>query len=245
MTDSPHSDRRRHQRAYVPAVASLLLDENCVGKCLVRNLSVSGALLLGAPVLPPGTPCHIVLQGPGVGVLRLFGMTVRARATEGESGLAIEFRDVCSEVCEQLRRLVESAMDERFSPAVLVVDGEVSTLIELAEGLGRLGHRTLLALTPLEAVRWLCDLSTSVESVLVSSSGLSGSGTDLLAFIGEEFPCIHRVLVHDELPAGEMLAVIGESNARAHLSRPFSLEALATALESAPATRQPPWRRAG
>jgi hypothetical protein len=180
-----------------------------------------------------------------VGVLRLSGRIIRARATEGESGLAIEFHEVCPEVSDQLRRLVESALEERFSPAVLAVDGEVTTLIELAEGLCRLGHRMLLALTPLEAVRWLCDLSTSVETVLVSSSGPSGSGTDLLAFIGDEFPGIHRVLVHDELPAGEMLAAIGESNARAHLSRPFSLEALAAALSTAPVTHQPPWRRAG
>lgn len=225
-----HPDRRRHQRAYVPAVASLLIQNACAAKCLVRNLSESGVLLLGAPVIAPGTPCEVVLQGPDVGLLRLRGDTVRSKATEGENGLAVQFTGVDPEIADRLRAVVARALEERHSPSVLVVDAEVPTLVELAEGLGTLGHRTLLAMTPLEAVRWLCDLETTVDTVLVSD-GQSDTGADLLAFIGEEFPAIHRVLVHAALPASDMLAAIGESNARAQLCRPFTLEALASALD--------------
>lgn len=244
MADSLRFDRRRHQRAYVPAVASVLMDNACVGHYLVRNLSASGALLLGGPILPEKSQCRLVLQGPGVGLLRLSGYTVRGAVTEGETGMAVRFRDLPSELEEQLRSVVQDAFDHRFSPSTLVVDADIGALAGLAEDLGRLGHRTILAITPLEAVRWLCDLETIVEVAVVSTGGVSGNGADLLAFIGEEFPAIHRVLIHGELPGQELLALYGESGARACVRRPYTTEALAMALLTHRPSRRSPSRRA-
>lgn len=245
MVEPLQSDRRLHPRAYVPAVATLVIDGAAVGKCLVRNLSQSGALLLGAPVLAAGTPCELILDGPSVGTLRLLGNTVRARATEGESGLAVHFCGMPSEIEERLRRVVRDAQATHSLPSTLVVDADVTALVELAQGLECLGRRPLLAITPLEAVRWLCDLAVRIEAVLVSSSELSGTGADLLAFIGEERPEIHRVLVHEDLSASEMLALIGESNVRTQLVRPWTLDSLATALDVPPCSLRPSLRRTG
>lgn len=243
MTDMVQPDRRLHPRAYVPAVASLVLDSAIVGKCLVRNLSQSGALLLGAPALAPGTVCELVLAGPGIGTLRLAGQSVRARATEGESGLAVRFCGIPADVEEQLRRVVEDAQASRALPSTLVVNPDVATLVDLALDLERLGRRPLLAITPLEAVRWLCDGAVNIEAVLVGSNDLGGSGADLLAFIGEECPGVHRVLVHGELSASETLALVSESKVRAKLLQPWTLDSLRAALEHAPGSLRAPLRR--
>lgn len=250
MVDFFPQERRRHPRAYVPAVASLEVDGAPVGKCLVRNLSAGGLLLLGAPALDAGTRCQVLLQAPGVGALKLQGEAVRTRATEGEAVLGVRLLDVAPEVAARLEHAVEEAFQNRFGPSTLVMDGDVSTLVDLAEGLGRLGRRALLALTPLEAVRWLCDLETHVEIAMVSGTltdagDVTGHGGDLLAFIGEEFPGIHRVLVHQRLPDEETFARLGENAAHAHLVRPFTLEALATVLITAPPSQVPPLRRVG
>lgn len=214
----------------MPAVASILLENARTGRYLVRNLSPNGALLLGGPSLPEKTPCRLVLQGPGVGLLRVSGRTVRATATEGETGVAVRFLDVPAEVEVLLRRVVETAQTQRLAPSVLVVDGDISTLAGLAEDVARLGHRTLLALTPLEAVRWLCASDTKVVAAVISCRGLSAGGVDLLAFIRQEFATIHRVLVHGDLPVEERLALFGEARAQACVRRPYTPDALASAL---------------
>lgn len=229
MANSSRPDRRLSPRAYVPAVATVLLENACVGHYVVRNLSPSGALLLGGPTLPEKTPCRLVLQGPGVGVLRLAGQIVRAGPSEGEPGIAFHFQDVSAEVEVSLRRVVETAESQRLSPSVLIVDSDVGALASLAEDIARLGQRTILALTPLEAIRWLSD--TTVGTAVISCLGLSSSGVDLLAFIRQEFREIHRVLVLGALPVEEQIALLGEARAQACLRRPYTREALASALQ--------------
>jgi hypothetical protein len=171
--------------------------------------------------------------------MRLSGRVVRAGATEGEAGLAFGFEAVPPEVEAQLRRVVEGAYEQRYAPSVLIVDGDIGALAGLAEDVGKLGHRPLLAVTPLEAVRWLCDLETAVGTAVVSCGGLSGSSADLLAFVGEEFPAVHRVLVHGELPPQERLALYDESGACARVRRPYAPETLAAALRPGRPSHRP------
>jgi len=230
MNAPPSSDRRSAPRAHVALVASLFQGEECIGQYLVRNLSLGGVLLISGPILAPGSACRVVLRGACVSHLSVAGETLRTAPTAGEAGLAVSFRDVTPSLQAELQHVVDEAMQSVDRPGVLVYDADADTLAALAEDLHLLGRRALLALTPLEAVRWLCDAHARVETALVGLHGRAGAGPDLLAFVAEEFPGVHRVLLHDDVAADELLAAIEESNARALLSKPWNGVELAAAL---------------
>lgn len=239
MTHSSHLERRRHLRADVAAVATLYVGEDCRGHYLVRNLSVGGALLVSGPALPSGTSCQVVLRGPGLGstAVPLAAETLRASSTRGEPGLAIAFQALPKAIEETLAAVVQGASEQTGRRAILVVDSDLDALATLAEDLARLGQRPLLARTPLEAVRWICDLETRIDAAFVSSSGVPGGGADLLAFIGEEFPHVHRVLVHGPLPAADLLALLDESSASTSLRAPWTPTSVERALSVRPSRR--------
>ncbi|WP_029014401.1 PilZ domain-containing protein [Niveispirillum irakense] len=76
-------NRRRYDRRNV-ACAVRLLVQDAGHDCLIRDVSPSGALLSGAPVLPPGTP--VILEIPAV------ALCAEARVVRNlPAGIAIEF----------------------------------------------------------------------------------------------------------------------------------------------------------
>lgn len=223
-------ERRRSPRAYVAAMASVFREGVKVGDYLADNISSGGAALLNGPELHEGALLGVSL--------RIFGgatLSLRARVVRGASrGGHLAFQRPSAQAQDILQRAVLSALERQGKPAVLVVHALTPVLGEIAGDLCKLRRRAILAPTPLDAIRWLCDPDQRIEVAMVERSLPSGiDGSEVLAFIGDDVPTVRRVLMSGG-PADEGLeqSVDGKT-VHAALRRPWTSERLSRALRGA------------
>ncbi|MGC4089195.1 MAG: PilZ domain-containing protein [Polyangiaceae bacterium] len=205
MHPTPSHERRSSPRGYVAALASVYTNDRHAGDFIVRDLSASGALLVNGPRLVAGVDCTLLLKVPGLGPLRLFAHIVHTTTLGNERhAVGVRFTQMPPPVAEGLRELVEQELERRAQPSVLVADDDLARLSDLAEDLADLGERPLLALTPLEAVHWLCDPDTTVQLALLSDQLHQQTHSGLFDFVRAEFPGVRAVLLRDTLPREEL-----------------------------------------
>ncbi len=198
MHPNSNKDRRRSQRTYVAAVATLFDGDLRVGDYFVHDLSAGGALLVGGPALVAGRTCRVLLQVAGLGHLRLQAEVAHAaRSAQGTVTLGVRFQQLSSQVRDGLQQLVLQELERSAMPAVLVVDTNLHRLSALAESLAALGERPLLASTPLEVIHWLSTDETEVGSVFVGNATPGDQGGALLSFIRDEYPQLRCFQVED------------------------------------------------
>jgi hypothetical protein len=199
-------ERRKHSRCYVAGVA-VVSRPNHVGSdaCLVRNLSVGGAMLLSSPPLPVGERCRVALTAPGLMGEEFSARIVRSgTATDGASWAAVEFHELSLGALERLERLVSLELSRAAAPAVLVVDSNAWKLAYITEQLAQHSRRTLLANTPLTAANWLVERSNEIALALVGVRMGSSVADELLALLAQRYPTIHRALFDEPFSGASM-----------------------------------------
>jgi hypothetical protein len=163
-------------------------------------------LLAHGPPVRPGTRIHLVLNGPGVNARLFDGVALREHATQDRaSSLAIEFCDLSGEQKDCIQALVLSAMQQASAPAVLVVHRTPMGFVAITRELHVLGRRVILAMTPLETVRWLSDPETHITVILVAWPPDAEHGTEMLRFVREEFPEVRRIALRQGSAEGEQV----------------------------------------
>jgi hypothetical protein len=193
--------------------------------CLVRNLSANGALLLSSPPLSPGDTCLLVLTAPGLMGEELEARVSRAGTTsDGSAWAAVEFFDVTDVKLERLRRVVDLEQVLANAPAVLVVDGLYVTLQIIADLLAHHSRRTHLADTSLAAINWLNERNRHIALALIGNNIRGTTQAELLDYIGETYPHIHRVRMDQTPTDAQLCHLLDRTEADVTEHPPWSLD---------------------
>jgi hypothetical protein len=100
------AERRTSPRVCVQIAARMLVDGMMPVACMAKDLSASGALLVGPAGLAPGTAVRVTLP-VGVHSLTVWAKVVRLHEDErGETGLAVRFVDVHPRVQDLIQTYV-------------------------------------------------------------------------------------------------------------------------------------------
>jgi hypothetical protein len=211
--------------------ASLFTETGKVGDYLLRDLSAGGALFTHGPTIPAGTLLRVILVGHGVEGLSLRGVVRRSEGgTDDTSNVAVEFRTVAPSIEDLLQKLVLRALEQVDDPAVLAVHPKPLVLASLAGDIVELGRRIILATTPLETVRWLCDLETTVHAILVDQSHDPSFGRAILDLAKEEFPGVRRVALCEGTSKEELGQLLTAADANEVLDIPWTPSGLEASL---------------
>lgn len=231
----PHNvgvDRRRRRRAYLPIAASLFTEDAKAGEYLVRDISAGGALFTNGPSIPRDTLLRAVLVGRGVEGLSLRGVVKRCESgPNGASSVAVEFQALPSKLEDVLQNLVLRALDHEHEPTVLVVHPKPLVLAALAADIAALGMRVVLAMTSLTTIRWLCDLETIIQTVLVDQSHDPDFGRQILSLAREEFPGIRRVALCEGTTKDEIVRTLANAEVDEVLDVPWTPSGLKVTLD--------------
>jgi hypothetical protein len=228
-----HAERRQYPRVYLPMAASLFSETAKIGDYLVRDLSAGGALFTNGPSIPAGTSLRVILVGHSVEGLALPCVARRSEGGAGDaSNVAVEFREVPPTVQDLLQRLVLRALEQLDDPAIVAVHPKPLVLASLAGDIVELGQRIILATTPLETVRWLCDLETTVQAILVDQSHDPNFGRAILHLAKEEFPAVRRIALCEGTSKDELVQTLAAVDADDVLDVPWTPSGLAASLDS-------------
>ncbi len=166
------------------------------GEYLVDDVSAGGARLVGGPLVGAGVPARILLRLVGLPCVRLNAVVVRTDACrDGGAAIAFSFRNVPAQVQADINRTVVESLQRSRRPAVLVADPDVTVLARMVDALGALGHRSILAFRPSEAMRFLTQPCADVGVALVGMDQGSVRGDDLLELIRRRSPGVHGALM--------------------------------------------------
>jgi len=91
MPDWHGHDRRAHPRVRFQAQAVLSVGNQPLGGFRVHDLSVGGALLVGAVAVPVGTTVLVRIGAPGLGPLSVSAMVVRTQQHPEGVALGMQF----------------------------------------------------------------------------------------------------------------------------------------------------------
>jgi len=233
----PTIDRRKHTRHPLVSAVTMLQDDHHPSLFWIRNLSIGGALMCGAaPVeekrrprallhLPWYQPitvdCRVVYQEREAGTRCRVGVEFLHTTPATELAISHAIR-AAQECATQLRK-----------PAVLVVSEHRHVSQSLQRQLTACEVDCVVAETPLDAIRWLQDWETVIESVIVDLGNEESNALSFLRFLSEEFPAVRRiVMADDEMPVlrnvafrfGRCSAVLPSPWEPAGLERALQLE---------------------
>ena len=218
-------ERRRHSRSYVAGVALVSHPNHCdTGACLVRNLSTNGALLLSSPPLAPGETCRMVLTAPG-----LMGEQIEARVhrsgttNDGAPWAAVEFVEMTEAQVLRLKHVIGLELTKSDAPAALIVDGRATVLGFIAGQLAHHSRPSHLANTALNAVAWLNERGRDISVAMIGQDILGTTASELLEYIGSEFPKIHRVVLDREASEDMLRRLLDRCEAEDAVHLPWHL----------------------
>jgi hypothetical protein len=190
----------------------------------VRDLSIGGARLVG-PSLAPGTKLNLSLSLPtgafnvGAVVLRQDGDWDRKR--EALKAIAIAFEHPSPDVEDVIEDMVCYELSRERGQVALVIDTEHSSNRRLFKSLHRLGSKTIVVRTSLQAISCLENPNLSISTVFLSPGLDHVDGADFAAFLADAYPRVRRVLM-----AGQKTSV-RDNRVNAVLSQPITASAVA------------------
>lgn len=240
ISTSPHpAERRNYERIELAAMAHVITGDRCLGPFLVENVSGGGALLVGDPKIDIGDHVILLMHIPGGKPIRIGAEIVRCqRDPHGEAGFAISFRNSNPDAQDELQDAVLAKLERRKSgpvPTVLIVDDSHESREALERELQALGRETIAVATPLDAVQWLQLSGVQFEAVFVDTLHPStAGGIDMLAFLSEEYPEVHRVLMSSGARRSQLMLAVTQGRAHAVLQKPFHKDTIQHALEERP-----------
>ncbi|HET6344087.1 MAG TPA: PilZ domain-containing protein [Myxococcota bacterium] len=225
-------ERRKHPRFAALSPALVVGEGGVTGHCLVEDLSAGGARISGCPDLLVGEVVRLLLQLPGRGPFSLAGRVVR-RLQESAPGRGVAFGISFARVPVNAGGTVEGtvqALAESHNPddtVVLVVDHSTHTCLNLVQDLGRVGRKAIAVTTPLDAIEWLLDGGSHIDTALVDIVMGQSDGCDLLSFLADEYPGVRRVVISDPMRAFQLERARQLTSPHAVLSKPWNVDQLA------------------
>lgn len=206
LSNTIPDERRRHVRTYVPIVATIYSDAFRSGvTCLVHNISIGGALFMSAPRLEIGTDCRVALSPIGAPRLEINSRVLRkGKHSDGNPWVAVEFVASSATDPDALEAMIARAVPAGRNRAVLVADGDANCLRQAAAEVEQRNLQPLLSSTRSQAIRWLESEGPRVVVALVGLRLDHGSATELLAWLGDDFPGLHRAVLQGPLAEGSL-----------------------------------------
>jgi CheY-like chemotaxis protein len=229
----PHNDnRRRYSRREVLATAMVFSPQKMHGNFLVRDLSAGGASLVGHLEAPLGTKLTVMLQFPGKPPFPVAATVIR-HDTHGAERTAVIFSDLTAEHEDAIHETITEALEReraRMSATVLVLAPEGASRDALEDDLRALGVEPVGVGTPLEALSWIERPGARIATALIDVSPGASTGLDVLEFLGEHHPDIHRVAMADEVRPFRLDLALRSGRAHRVLRKPWDRRRLAEAV---------------
>ena len=193
--DGKH-EQRRSDRLPVRGVASLQGGGNRSRRFALDNVSVGGALMMGAPHPAVGSAVSLELRVPGMCSKSLHGQVVReCHRPDDIEGFAVRFDEVPSDIEDWVHDLSVRVLQNEARPAVLIVARSRSTRETLGASLEKIGWHVTLASTPLEALLALEREIADLRWVVILDQLTQTSGVELLQHVARDYPEVRRLLV--------------------------------------------------
>ncbi len=194
--DGKQHEQRRSSRLPVRGVASLQWEGNRARRYALDNVSLGGALMMGAPQPAVGSEVTVELRVPGMRSKSVRGQVVRASYEPDErSGFAVAFGDGPDDIEEWVQDLSVRVLQSEARPAVLIVARSRAMRETLGASLESIGWHVTLAATPLEALLALEREREEVRWVIILDQLTQTSGVELLQHVARDYPRVRRLLV--------------------------------------------------
>jgi hypothetical protein len=235
-------ERREHQRCQVGSRASLVDAQDVLGRFLVENLSVGGALLSGISAPPPGRDALALLHLPWHGALSVGAQVVHHLEAGDRRRFGVRFSHPSSGSARALEQALDSrgaGLERRPYLTALIYTDRASLHLELERDLARLGVRSFAARSPEEVIRWVTSACASL--VLIDVWTDPPAAVRLLGRLRGRVPHVHRIAVLDASSTLLGTPAVAVACAQATLLHPWDRLALAAVIGRSP---PPPTRTA-
>ena len=219
-------DRRGRPRVRSAGTATVQRG-NTREKFALRDLSPSGARLVGTARLVEGEPVSVTLELDGV-TLALIAEVVRTDPQNSQA--AIAFRGVSREAVVAIERAIERIIERARAtalPGILVLHPDATVRAALERDISRLDRATTPCAAPLELV-WAMQETTARHDALVVSDSPREVVAEILEYFARHYPTMRRILLF-----GEQLGSIDHSlssRVDSVLRTPWRIRSLARAL---------------
>jgi CheY-like chemotaxis protein len=224
-SESVLPENRRHARSEVVATAVIFSPKEMHGSFLVQDLSAGGACLMGHFDTAPGMRLTLLLHVPGKPAFSLAAVVVRHdRLGPTRERTAVTFVGVTAEQEDTIQEAIVASLEReraRRAATVLVISPDDDSCGALERDLHALGVQAAAVATPLEALAWLERPDARIATVVVDVSPGAAQGLDVLDFVGENHPRIHRVVMADELRPFRLDLALRSGRAHRVLKKPW------------------------
>ncbi|HTL35519.1 MAG TPA: PilZ domain-containing protein [Kofleriaceae bacterium] len=222
------TERREHPRVGFDGKASIARGPAERFEFALRDLSTTGARVVGATRLVEGERVHVRLEIEGT-TIEVFADVVRTEPQNSQA--ALEFVEVPAETAAAIESALTGFIERvRASspPTVIVVGASDELNAALERDLAQLGRATRPCATQLELTWALEDRTTVYEAAVLASDMDPIQIGSVLEHLAEQHSNIRRlVLFGDQLSSLEKAA---SSRVQAVLRTPLRIRALARAL---------------
>ena len=177
---------------------------------------------------------NLLLQFPGKAPFPVAATVVRHDAQGPlRDRTAVTFCDLTPEHEDAIQETIADALEReraRLAATVLVLapDGESRDALE--DDLRALGIEPVGVATPLEALAWIERPGARIVTALIDVSPGAATGLDVLEFLGEHHPDIHRVVMADEVRPFRLDLALRSGRAHRVLRKPWDRRRLAEAV---------------
>lgn len=160
----------------------------------VDNLSLGGALFVGAP--PPATGEHVqaILRTRGRRVL-VRGRVIRTQTHTRVGAFAVAFSHLPPAAEDAIEDLSLATLERGAEASVLLVGRGVYATGALTRCLRQQSWDVTRAATPIDAIRRLQDRTVDVRWVVVFDRLTQTSSADFLRYVADEHPTVQRLLI--------------------------------------------------
>jgi ActR/RegA family two-component response regulator len=199
---NPDVDRRRFPRWEILATAVVFSPDRLHGTYVVQNMSAGGAFLIGGASLTVGASVTVLVQLQQKCLGTMAARVVRRCATTSAgASFAIAFMDLNADEEDAIQQALMGEIEKmrtRAEADVMIMYPEGATRDALQRDLRKVGHASVAVATPLEAIGWLQRSPARIRTVIIDLSLGPARGVDMLQYLCEQHPEVHRVLIAED-----------------------------------------------
>jgi hypothetical protein len=222
------TERREHPRVGFDGKASIARGPAERFEFALRDLSTTGARVVGATRIIEGERVQVILEIEDSSI-EVFADVVRTEPQNSQA--ALEFVEVSAESAAAIDKALTSFIERvRASspPTVLVIGASDDVYAALERDLAQLGRASRACATAVEAIRALRDRTTVYEGAVLASELGPVEISEVLEHLVEKHPDVHRLVLFGEKMSS--LPHPASSRVQAVLRTPLRIRALARAL---------------
>lgn len=192
-------ERRKWPRAQFSAMARVSLPDRPSEVFGIHNLSAGGALLEGDGGFVVGDTIEILIELPGYDYVSMDARVLRVEKNErGNPIFAVTFPGIDAALEDAIHNAVLDHLEEihtQRAPLVLVVDSNQKVCHNLSRDLEAHDRVVLSALSSRDAIDLLRSDTSRFDTTFVDLFPGRTDGIELLTFLRESYPSIHRILM--------------------------------------------------